>query len=471
MYEDDLRKTEEQLGQISPSMCLAKWYQVTLHLHNGETHSCHHPRTHKIPLEEIAKDPSALHNTSYKKEQRRLMVEGTRPSECQYCWNIEDSGGISDRVTKSNDEYCKPYMGEVIATDKQQLWQQNVNPSYLEVSFDYTCNLKCAYCYPHISSSWHQEIKQHGGYPTQTSKNDLKYFEDKLPYLKREHNPYVEAFWKWWPDVSKDLDTLRVTGGEPLLSKDWWKLLDAIIENPQPHINLGVNSNLVQDPALIQKLIDKVNQLEGKVKSFTIFHSVDTGIAAHAEYIRYGLDYQLYQRNLESLLEGIKWRVNFSTMCTVTNLSTIGFKDLYRYMFLLRSEYCDRHYIQVDTPYLRNPQYMEVRIGNDITVPYLEDTKKYVDTLVAEYRFADYPEEIKRGYARLHDKFPYFIQKNSLRIDRIINFAKTDFDPSKAKVVMKDFYRFYNEYDRRRNTNFCKTFPEFEEFYHRCKEL
>ena len=47
----------EWLNSQSDSMCLAKWYQVTLHLQNGHTHSCHHPNTHKIPLEEIQKDP------------------------------------------------------------------------------------------------------------------------------------------------------------------------------------------------------------------------------------------------------------------------------------------------------------------------------------------------------------------------------------------------------------------------------
>jgi len=58
-----LIEVRKKLDAASPSLCLAKWLQVTLHLHNGHTHSCHHPDTHKVPLEEIAKDPSALHNT------------------------------------------------------------------------------------------------------------------------------------------------------------------------------------------------------------------------------------------------------------------------------------------------------------------------------------------------------------------------------------------------------------------------
>ena len=57
-------ETKKQLDIISPSMCAAKWNQVTLHLGTGTTHSCHHPTPHHIPVEELENNPSALHNTS-----------------------------------------------------------------------------------------------------------------------------------------------------------------------------------------------------------------------------------------------------------------------------------------------------------------------------------------------------------------------------------------------------------------------
>ena len=82
-------------NEISSTFCSAKWHMVTLHLAQGETHSCYHPWTHKIPIEEIKADPGAIHNTSFKKSQRVIMLKGGRPSECQYCWNMEDLGTIS----------------------------------------------------------------------------------------------------------------------------------------------------------------------------------------------------------------------------------------------------------------------------------------------------------------------------------------------------------------------------------------
>ena len=72
----------DQLNEVSPSFCVAKWKQVTMHLQTGNTHSCHHPSPHKVPLDELAINPTALHKTHFKKLQRKQILEGVRPAEC-----------------------------------------------------------------------------------------------------------------------------------------------------------------------------------------------------------------------------------------------------------------------------------------------------------------------------------------------------------------------------------------------------
>ena len=88
---------------------------------------------------------------------------------------------------------------------------------------------------PDLSSKWYEEIKQYGAYPTSTQFNGFDSLRDlnRMPIPNREENPYVDAFWKWWPDLYESLHTLRLTGGEPLMSKDCWKVLEAIAENPK----------------------------------------------------------------------------------------------------------------------------------------------------------------------------------------------------------------------------------------------
>ena len=71
-------EVKKSLDDTGCGFCLAKWTQVTMHLGIGLTHSCHHPVQHKIPLSELQRNPTALHNTKYKKEQRKKGLEEER---------------------------------------------------------------------------------------------------------------------------------------------------------------------------------------------------------------------------------------------------------------------------------------------------------------------------------------------------------------------------------------------------------
>ena len=58
-----LSSAEDMKAMLGPSLCLAKWKQVSLHLTTGLNNSCYHPPLHMIDSEAIKTDPSALHNT------------------------------------------------------------------------------------------------------------------------------------------------------------------------------------------------------------------------------------------------------------------------------------------------------------------------------------------------------------------------------------------------------------------------
>ena len=286
---------KKDLDNIGPGMCLAKWTQVTLQLQSGHNHSCHHPRTHKISEKEIERNPSALHNTRYKKLRRKEMLQGSRPEECDYCWNVEDnSDRFSDRIFKSGESWSFPFKEEIFNSN----WRDDYNPKYVEVSFSNACNFKCSYCGPAYSSTWMEEIQQYGAFPTLDNFNaiDGMKMEDKMPIPLREHNPYVDAFWKWWPDLYRDLHTFRITGGEPLMSKDTWKVLDFIIEHPNPNreLKLAFNSNLGVPDVLIDKFIQKqtTDWIDALIESIklgqhneTMINEIKTRIGDNSKFI------------------------------------------------------------------------------------------------------------------------------------------------------------------------------------------
>ena len=250
-------KIEEQ---TSPTFCLAKWHHTTIYLATGETHSCYHPAPHPIPLEELKDNPSALHNTIEKKDQRKKMLCGEKPDGCNYCWKIEAMGKdyVSDRHIKTTSIYNEDRLAEI----KQKGADFNVNPEYIEISFSNECNFKCGYCHPKASSRYYNEIKQHGPYSMSTShRQDIDWFKI---YKKEEENPYVDAWWEWWPEVSKTLNILRITGGEPLMHKSLWDLFEKLEADPKPHIQIEVNSNMGVKPKLVEKLPSTVKRLKEK---------------------------------------------------------------------------------------------------------------------------------------------------------------------------------------------------------------
>ena len=100
-----LTSAEDAKEKLGVGLCLAKWKQVSLHLPTGLNNSCYHPPLHQIDADAVALNPSALHNTQHKKEQRKIMLKQERPSECSYCWTQEDLGNLSDRHYRSGEPY------------------------------------------------------------------------------------------------------------------------------------------------------------------------------------------------------------------------------------------------------------------------------------------------------------------------------------------------------------------------------
>jgi len=335
------KEVQKQLDETSPSFCLAKWLQVTLHLQNGRNHSCHHPGTHAVSFEEIKENPTAIHNSNYKKGLRKQMLEGERPPECQYCWNVEDLPGdyMSDRIMKSADSiWAQPYREKVLGNE----WDENINPTYVEVSFSNVCNFKCSYCSPVHSSQWVHEVEKEGPYMiTGRGHNNLEYYKQnkEMPIHHKDHNPYVEAFWEWWPDLVKDLRVFRITGGEPLLDKNTFKVLDFLYDNPQSQLEVDINSNLGIPDKQLDLYIEKVKRLvdEGKVKKSRLYTSVDSH-GEQAEYGRSGLDYNKWLSNMDKVLTELPL-TKITIMCTTNIFSITTFDKLLKDILFLKEKH------------------------------------------------------------------------------------------------------------------------------------
>lgn len=437
------------LNKTSSSFCAAKWLNATIWLNNGTTASCHHPPATSIidtkrgeTIHLLKKNPAMLHNTSHKKDMRNLMLSGIRPNECEYCWKIEDLGPdkISDRVFKSviysNEDInkCSTVYKDV----------ENSELKTLEIAFDSNCNFGCSYCNASFSTTWQTDIKTHGSYENLTSDGGSVYSQDgswtKL-FKKDDHNPYVEAFWDWWPDLSKTLTELRITGGEATMSPDFWKLVDWWKENGKDlDIQFAVNSNLGIKDSLLDRLIDATHSF----KKFSLYSSCET-VGAQAEYIRDGLVWDDWKLAVEKMITHGKL-VDFNVMMTINALSLFKITDFLDYCNDLKEKY-GRFYGVCSLNILRFPSFMSAStLPINIRLERADHIEKWLSNVTTD----------------MHE-----FEKDSVR--RLISYLREIDSPhsntSSIESRQRDFKNFYVQYDKRRSKNFVETFPELRDWY------
>jgi organic radical activating enzyme len=435
------------INTLSKSFCGAKWYNATIWLGNGTTTSCHHPPAHKIPLTELEVSYKALHNTTYKKAVRKQMMEGVRPKECEYCWKIEDLGPdkVSDRVYKS-----VIYTDEELKEAKEVMgYTEDVDLKTLEIAFDPNCNFGCSYCNASFSTTWQKDIKKFGPYQNLVSDGAGAFQHDgshAMPYgRKNKDNPYIEAFWKWWEaELQYTLRELRVTGGEPSMSPDFWKLMDWWKKHPECEVPFAVNSNLGQKKQLLDALIDASHSF----KSFEVYTSCEaTGL--QAEYIRYGLKWDewlanMYRLNKESNAKSVH------VMMTINALCLFSITDFMDEMLKLKKKF-GPHAAVMSFNILRFPSFQSiVTLPNEIRLERAQAMQDWVDKnwnggsngfLDIErdglLRLIDYTKKVETGHAHTSSK----------------------------ESRERDWKSFYQQYDQRRGKDFLKAFPMLEEWW------
>jgi len=440
----DLKFRQSVLDTLSPSFCAAKWYNATIWLGSGQTTSCHHPPAHLVDKDKVSINPRLLHNTDQKKADRAKMQAGERPAGCEYCWKIEDMGrdAVSDRVYKS-----KIYPITALKEAYETPPDQDINLRTLEIAFDRTCQFACSYCNPAFSSTWVNDIKRNGPYQSLVSdgRNHFTHTHDSAQlYRFGETNPYVEAFFKWWEtDLHRTLQELRITGGEPLMSGETWKLIDWFKTNKnKSSTRLAINSNLGMDRIKLQEFIERVQDIP-HLEIYTSMESVDQ----QAEYIRDGLDYDLWMHNVQELLEHDHIKA-VHCMCTINALCLEQLPDLLYQLLKLKQVY-GRERVNFTLNILRFPSFQSALV---------------------------LPEHIRTGYRVVLEEWLYRNRDNpclheheinhTQRLIDYLDVVKTPHsDTFEMPKLLNDFKQFYTQYDQRRGKDFTSAFPELTEWY------
>jgi organic radical activating enzyme len=440
---NDLDFKQTVLDNLSSSFCAAKWYNATIWLGSGQTTSCHHPPAHAIDLEAIKTNPSAIHNTVEKKIDRLNMQMGNRPRGCEYCWKIEDMGvdAISDRVYKS-----KIYPIEALDEAYKNPHQEDVNLRTLEIAFDRTCQFACSYCNPAFSSTWVKDIRSNGPYESLVSdgRNHFTHTHDSAQlYRFGEVNPYSEAFFKWWEtDLHQTLQELRITGGEPLMSGDTWKLLEWFKNNRgRSSTRLAINSNLGMEFEVVKRLLDATEYVELDL------YTSNESMGAQAEYIRDGLLWEQWCYNMVQLMETRRLR-GLHVMCTINALCLETLPEFLTQLMTWKNHY-GRQFPNFTLNILRFPSFQSpLVLPDNLRTFHKERLQEWLNTWTDNIMLREHERD---HVQRLIDYLDVVKTPHSDSFDR----------PS----LHNDFKQFFRQYDQRRGKNFAETFPLTQEWY------
>jgi hypothetical protein len=144
-------------------------------------------------------------------------------------------------------------------------------------------------------------------------------------------------------------------------------------------------------------------------------------------------------------------------MITFNILTVTNFKSLLEKILEWRAKYNGYQQnkwqrIRFDTPYLKEPLQYDMNIlPKDQFMPYMLDNLNFIKK--------NLDDQDRSKFSELeHEKF--------LRVVKY--FETTQYDIRKLNEGRRDFYNWFTEYDRRRGTDFRKTFPELEDFYFEC---
>jgi hypothetical protein len=234
---------------------------------------------------------------------------------------------------------------------------------------------------------------------------------------------------------------LRITGGEPLMSAETWKLIEWFKTNKgKSKTRLAINSNLGFQVD-VQRLIESVDGLE--IDLYTSNESDDR----QAEYIRDGLDYSLWLENVMTLARSGKFR-GLHVMCTINALCLDSLPQFLDTMIDLKKEY-GRDYPNFSLNILRFPSFQSPLVLPD------NIRTQYKNRLI--------------GWMMHHQDSEFLHQHERNQMQRLIDYLDVVKTPhvgaAEQSVLQQDFKKFFTQYDQRRGKNLVETFPALADWY------
>jgi len=407
-YIENIKQEDiNKFFSLNDSFCAAPWVHLYLDGSGNAFPCC---KNKKSGLGNISSESiKDLWNNEKLKQIRKNMIKGNTVPSCETCYLNEKRWGVSYR-TFFNSKYANKF--DLIKNTNLDGSLENVNISFLDLRYSNLCNLKCIMCSPYSSSAWTEDAKKLNMISEDSDYKPINFYENIKDQL---------------PNILENVERINFAGGEPLLIKENYEILDKLIELKRFDVELTYNTNFSKLKNYNHDILSKWSLF----KDLTIKASLD---ATHkrGEYIRKGLVWKDFFNN-RMLLKEKAPHAKFKIFCTVQLLNVMHIPEMYRYLkscLIIDGAPESFHLSFLDWPRFYDIRSLPIEIKNQINESY----GKFIDSLETQ---------------KLKDHF------NKV----LIYLNEKDFNHG------EEFKEFTNKLDEIRKQSTRETFPELKEYF------
>jgi len=401
------QKDLDAFNPLNESFCAAPWVHLYLDGSGNAFPCCKNKKSGLGNIE--SKLIKELWNEDKLNLIRKNMILGNKIPSCETCYLNEKRWGTSYRDffnSKFNNHY------ELIKQTNLDGTVDNLNISFLDLRYSNLCNLKCIMCSPYSSSAWFDDAKKLNIISKDDNYKPINLYENIKDQL---------------PEILKNVTRINFAGGEPLLIKENYEILDKLIELKKFDVELTYNTNF-------SKLINFNQDILSKwalFKDVTIKASLDA-IRERGEYIRKGLVWKDFFDN-RNLLRNRVPHAKFKIFCTVQLLNVLHIPEMYRtlksHLFIDGSP-ASFHLSFLDWPRHYDIRSLPLQIKHNITSIY----KNFINELS--------DEKLKSHF----NKILIYLNEENVETNN-------------------EFKTFTENLDKIRKQNVRSVFPELKEFF------
>jgi radical SAM protein with 4Fe4S-binding SPASM domain len=307
-YLDQVSKlTEKNKNYLfnSTTFCMAPWVGVSVST-NGQVKTCPISTTvvgncNSQSLHEI------WNSTEMKSLRADMLSEQTIPS-CKNCYNNEQLGIKSLRNSYNKSFVKRAYKVDSTASDG---YLDDFSLNFIDARFTNLCNLVCRTCDSQNSSSWHR--------PSVALKLTTKHTPALLVAGRSDSDLIDQVI-----DHVEHLDRIYFCGGEPMMIKQFYDLLEVLDSKSRHDIELIYNINLTRLSLKHQNIFD----LWKNFRNISIGASLD-GEYERGEYIRIGTNWNDVLINRQQMIDQ-RPDIDFYARSTVSILNVLHLPDFHK---------------------------------------------------------------------------------------------------------------------------------------------